>query len=104
MLGPIFNLPAVTAVATGTTQLTAAPIPLAKVLVNAGAGLSVSLPQACTFNGQGMPVYNRTGGTLTIFPYAGDTIESNGVNGGITLQNDQSAHFSVANSGLLILS
>lgn len=103
MLGPIMNLPAVTVVATGTTQLTASPVPLAKLLVNAGPGGGICLPPACTFNDATVPVYNRTGGVLTIYPHAGDTIESNGVNAGVTLQDEQTANFSVANSGLLIL-
>lgn len=103
MFGPVQQLPAVTVAATGTTQLTAAPVPLAKVLVNAGTG-GVLLPAASTFCGATMPVYNRSGGPITIYPHAGDTIESNGVNGGVTIQNEQTAHLSVAQSGLLILS
>ena len=104
MFFPSQNLSSVTVTATGTTQLGAAIAPLAKVLVNSGSGLAILLPQSATFGGQTMPVYNRTGGTITIFPFAGDTIESGGVNTGITLQNLQTAHFSVSNSGLLILS
>jgi hypothetical protein len=103
MFGPVQQLPAVTVMATGTTQLTAAPIPLAKVLVNAGSG-GVLLPQSSCFQGATMPVYNRSGGPITIYPHAGDTIESNGANAGQTIQDETTAHFSVAQSGLLILS
>lgn len=104
MLGPVMTLPTVTVVATGTTQLGAAPVPLAQVLVNSGAGGGISLPQAATFGGQTMSVYNRSGGALSIYPYAGDAIESYGSNAPAVVQNLQTARFSVVNSGLLILS
>lgn len=103
MLGPIFNLPATTVVSTGTNQLTAAPMKLSKCLV-IGVGNGVVLPQAATFCGAEMPVYNRTGGTLTVYPYSGDQIESLGVNIGAVLQNEQTATFSVSITGQLILS
>lgn len=106
MFGPIMNLPPVTVQATGTTQLTAAPTSLAQILVNAAtaAGAGVLLPEASTFCGNTVPVFNRSGVAIAVYPFAGDTIESNDVNTPVTLQNEQTGHFSVANSGLLIFS
>lgn len=98
-------VPFITVVATGTSQLTAAPIAIvAKALINAGSGGGVCLPASCSFDSNTMIVFNRTGGTVTVYPHAGDTIENSGVNVGIVLQDEQTAHFNVANSGLLIMS
>lgn len=98
------NLPAETYVATGTTQLQAAPMVLSQALVNAGSGGGVLLPKASTFCGNVMPVINRSGGALSVYPYSGDTIETYGVNEPVVIQNDQTAYFRVAQSGLLLLS
>jgi hypothetical protein len=97
------NLLPTTYVATGTTQLTAAPMTLSMALVNAGTG-GVLLPKAATFCGQTMPVYNRSGATINVYPFSGDGIENVGVNMPIALENDQTGRFSVSQSGLLILS
>lgn len=109
MFGAPRNLPTVTVVAGGNTQLTATPVPLANVLVNAASGggdgpFGISLPQACTFDGNQPKIFNRCGAVLMVFPYSGDTVESNGVNAGVAVQNEGSVTFTVANSGLLILS
>jgi hypothetical protein len=53
MFGPVLALPPFTVEATGTTQIGAAIVPLAKVLVNAAqaANAGILLPQASTFCG-----------------------------------------------------
>jgi hypothetical protein len=101
---PAQQLPAYTVAATGTNQLTAAPVPLAQVLVNAGPNGGISLPAATSFNNAIMPVFNRTGGLITVYPHANDSIENNGVNVGVPIEDMSVAHFSVAQSGLLIMS
>ena len=106
MFGPSVTLPATTVLATGTTQLTAAPATLSQILVNAAtaAGAGILLPQASAFCGQTVPVYNRSGVTITIYPYSGDQIEGLGANTGTDLENEQTASFTVSQSGALLLS
>ncbi len=93
-----------TVVATGNSQLTAAPVPLGNILVNAGAGGGICLPAATKFDDETMTIYNRSGGPITIYPHGGDTIEDTASNSGVVIQNDQTVHFAISNSGLLILS
>jgi len=92
----------ITIVAAGTTQLTATPASLAQILVNGGTG-GIVLPQAASFANRWVPVFNRAGATITIYPYSGDQIETNGVNVGISLATGHTAIFAVSVSGFLIL-
>jgi len=95
-------LPAITVVAAGTNQLTATPTSLAQILVASGSG-GIVLPQAATFNGNMVFVFNRCGSMLTVYPYSGDQIETNAVNTGISLNNGHTAIFAVSSSGILLL-
>lgn len=103
--GPAKNLPPYTVAATGTTQLTAAVVPiLAIVLINAGSGLGVMIGVPAAQWAGYEPVFsNRTGGVVTLYPYSGDQFESLGSNTGTTIQNDQSVTLSVAQSGAIIV-
>ena len=106
MFGPVLNLPPATVEATGTTQITAAIVPLAKVLVNAAqaANAGIILPQASTFCGNTLPVVNVSGVPISIYPYSGDAISTNAVNAAVTIENLSSASFWVAQSGILVVS
>lgn len=101
------NLPAVTVVATGTTQLTAAPVSLALVLINAGSGGSapgIILPDKATFYGNIMWITNVSGGPATIYPYADNTIAGLTINMGTVIQDQQTAHVYVSETGFLVVS
>ena len=103
--GPAKNLPPYTVTASGTNQLTAAVVPiLAIVLINAGSGAGVMIGVPAAQWAGYEPVFsNRTGGTVTLYPYSGDQFESLGANAGTTIQNDQSVTLSVAQSGAIIV-
>jgi hypothetical protein len=106
MFGAILGLPPITVEATGTTQITAAPVSLGKVLVNSAtaAGAGILLPEASTFCGNILPVVNVSGVPINIYPFAGDTIGTHSVNAPISIEDQSSANFWVAESGLLIVS
>lgn len=106
MFGAIAGLPPITVEATGTSQLTAAPVSLGKILVNSAtaANAGISLPQASTFCGNILPVANFSGVPVDIYPYSGDTIGTKTVNEPITIQDQSAVNFWVAESGLLIFS
>jgi hypothetical protein len=96
----ISGLSAATVAAAGTNQATATQLTLARNYVESGTG-GVKLPQAASFGGSIVPVYNRSGATFTVYPYLGDTLETNAVNVGFTLANNQTGYFSVDNSGVV---
>ena len=105
VLSPVTNLPSYTIAATGTTALTAAVVPiLAITLINAGAGggVLIGVP-AATWNGYRPVFQNRSGGVITLYPYAGDQFESLAPSAGTTLVNDQSVTLSVALSGAIVI-
>jgi hypothetical protein len=88
--------------AAGTTQATATAASLGRILVSSGSG-GIELPLSSTFGGAEIPVINRTGAAITVYPASGDQIETNAVNVGVTLQNDQTGRFSVFTTGTLVL-
>jgi hypothetical protein len=94
------SLAAANVAAAGTNQGTATALTLARNYVTSGTG-GVKLPQASTFNNAIVPVFNRNGATITVYPFLGDQIEANGANTGITLSNNQTAYFSVDANGVV---
>ncbi len=92
--------PARNAAAGGTTQGTATQLVFAPMYVTSGTG-GVVLPQATDFAGGELPVYNRTGATITVYPFPGDTIEGHAVNVGVPILVWSVGRFSVDETGLI---
>jgi hypothetical protein len=96
----------VDAVAAGTTQGTATVVTFAPTYVLSGTGGMV-LPQAASWAAGStlneVPIYNRTGATITVYPFSGDTIETNSANAGVSIPNNSVGRFSVDASGVVRL-
>jgi hypothetical protein len=106
MFGPAKNLPPYTIAATGTTQLTAAVVPfLADILINAasatGAGILIGVP-AADWSGYRPRVTNESGAQVFIYLFSGDQFARLSANEGYQLEDQQSASFGVAQSGIVV--
>jgi hypothetical protein len=89
--------------AAGTTQETATPLSLfCNVTVTSGTGGVLLLPAAFFVNVE-MPILNRSGATIVIYPYFGDAIEGNATDVGIPILDNATARFSVDQAGMLRL-
>jgi hypothetical protein len=66
----------------------------------------MKLPQASTWVNvrNDIPIYNRSGAPITVYPFLGDTIETNTVNAGVTIYNNSVGRFSVDAGGLVRVS
>jgi len=91
---------------TGSTQATAAPLQVARNYVYSGdptGNYAVILPVISTMEGWELPVFNRTGFTITIFPPVGGQIETNTVNAGVQLLSGSVGRFSISPTGTIVL-
>ena len=86
--------------ATGSTQGTAAILAIARNYVVSGIGGTV-LPDITDIGGKEIPVYNRSGATIIVYPASGNAIEGNAINVGVPLANYGVARFSVDQANVI---
>jgi hypothetical protein len=94
------SLPGQAIAAAGTSQGTAAALIVGRNYVESGSG-GVLLPHASTFNGAEVPVFNRSGAAIAVYPFPNDQIESGAVNVPVTLSNNSVGRFSVDPAGIV---
>jgi len=104
-LPPVPFLESVAVTPVGTSQSGAGALQAARNYVSGGAAgtnVAVVLPAYTLLENDEIPVYNRAGFTITVFPPTGGYLEGYGTNTGLMLLDNSVARFSASPSGAIV--